>query len=56
MIIKNNWKSDNENESEENNSLIELSGLWSSQVTISISRPSMIKEGPVKKMIQGTGL
>ena len=48
MIIKNNWKSSNENELEENNSLIGLSSLWSSRVTVTTTKPSIIKDGPVK--------
>ena len=48
MIIKNRWKSNNKNETEENNSLIELSSLWSSQVSVTTSKISVIKKGPIK--------
>ena len=37
----------NENEVEENNSLVELSSLWSSQISITTTKKSIITKGPV---------
>ena len=48
MIIKKRWKSSNENETEENKSLKELSNLWSSQISVTITNSSIITKGPVK--------
>jgi hypothetical protein len=48
MIIKNKWTSNNNNDIEENNSLIELSSLWSSQISVTTTKLSLITEGPIK--------
>lgn len=48
MIIKNRWKSCSNSEIEKNNSLKELSNLWSSQITVTTTKPSIIKDAPVK--------
>ena len=48
MIIKNKWKASNEDEIIENNSLVEISNLWSSQISVTTTKSSIITKGSVK--------
>ncbi len=50
MLIEDNWCAiyDNSTDIKENNSLKNLSGQWSAQISVSITNHSNIVKGPTK--------
>lgn len=50
MLIENKWYSsyDKDIDVKENNSLKNLSSQWSSQISVTITKPSIILKGPIK--------